>query len=64
VRVLAERDLEAAEAGEDHADADRLRGAADDADDQADDPRQHRQLGEGELPPGSRGALVRVGDAL
>ena len=56
--VLAHRDLEAAEAGEHDADADRGRAAAEEADHEHDDAGEDRKLGERERAPRRRGPLV------
>ena len=56
--VLADRDLHAAEAGEDDADPDRGRVAADDADHQRDDAGEDGQLGQRHVAPGRRRPLV------
>jgi hypothetical protein len=61
--VLADRDLETTEAGQGDTDAQRGRVLADDADDQRDDAAEDDQLGEREVPPRSRGSIVRSGDA-
>ena len=57
-QVLADRDLQPAEAGEGDSDPDRGRAAAEEADDEGDDAGEDRQLGKGKRAPRRRGPVV------
>src|ERR1700712_1098923 len=61
--MLTKRDLHAADRGEADADADHRLVRAEDADREADDPGEDRQLGERGLAPRRLWSLIRTGGA-